>query len=151
MGTQTSVTIARRMKYIVITIFSLAISVSALAHSSKAKASAKPSRTGTLIVYRPGSFATIGRSYSFSIDGGPRHKLKNGRYMQFELAAGDHILRHPFDITLNFGPDIQKLHINPGQTVYFQYTLYPWMGTVFEVSENQAEARQTASGLKRQD
>jgi hypothetical protein len=71
--------------------------------------------------------------------------------MQFELAAGDHILRHPFDITLNYRPDTEKVHINPGQTVYFQYTIYPWMGTVFEVSEDQAEARQTASGLKPQD
>jgi hypothetical protein len=60
-------------------------------------------------------------------------------------------LRHPFDITLNFGPDTQKIHINPGQTLYFQYTIYPWMGTVFEVSEDQVEARQTASGLKPQD
>jgi len=93
----------------------------------------------------------LGRTYSFSIDNGPRHKLKIDRYMQVELAAGDHILRHPFDITLNYGPDTQKVHINPGQTVYFQYTIYPWMGTVFEVSEDQVEARQTASGLKRQD
>ena len=139
------------MKYIIITIFSLAMSLCALAHSPKPKASAKLSPIGTLVVYRPGSFAGIGRTYSFSIDNGPRHKLKNGRYMQFELAAGDHILRHPFDITLNFGPDIQKIHINPGRTVYFQYTSYPWMGTVFEVSEDQAEAKQTASGLKPQD
>ena len=139
------------MKYILITIFSLAMSLGALAHSPKPKASAKLSPIGTLIVYRPGSLAEIGRTYSFSIDNGPRHKLKNGRYMQFELAAGDHILRHPFDITLNFGPDTQKVHINPGRTIYFQYTIYPWMGTVFEVSEDQAEAKQTASGLKRQD
>ena len=139
------------MKYIPITIFSLAMSLGALAHSPKPKASAKLSPIGTLIVYRPGSMATIGRTYSFSIDDGPRHKLKNGRFMQFELAAGDHILRHPFDITLNFGPDTQRVHINPGRTVYFQYTIYPWMGTVFELSEDQAEAKQTASGLKRQD
>jgi hypothetical protein len=139
------------MKYILIAVFSLAISLSALADSPKTRASAKRSPIGTLIVYRPGSLVGFGRTYSFSIDNGPRHKLKNDRYMQFELAAGDHILRHPFDITLNYGPDTQKVHINPGQTVYFQYTIYPWMGTVFEVSEDQAEARQTASGLKRQD
>jgi hypothetical protein len=139
------------MKYILTAIFSLAISLSALADSPRPKASAKRSPTGTLIVYRPGSLAGLGRTYSFSIDNGPRHKLKIDRYMQVELAAGDHILRHPFDITLNYGPDTQKVHINPGQTVYFQYTIYPWMGTVFEVSEDQVEARQTASGLKRQD
>jgi hypothetical protein len=40
---------------------------------------------------------------------------------------------------------------HPGQTVYIQYTIYPWMGTVFEVSEDQVEARQTASGLKQQE
>ena len=135
------------MKYILITILSLAMGLCALAHSPKPKASAKLFTIGTLIVYRPGSFTGIGRTYSFSIDNGPRHKLKNGRYVQFELAAGDHILRHPFDITLNFGPDTQKVHINPGRTVYFQYTIYPWMGTVFEVSE----AKQTARGLKPQD
>jgi hypothetical protein len=100
---------------------------------------------------RPGSIVGTGRTYSFSIDNASRQKLKNGRYMQFELAVGDHILRHRFDITLNFGPDTQKVLINPGQTVYFQYTIYPWMGTVFEVSEDQVEAKQTASGLKRQD
>jgi hypothetical protein len=139
------------MKYILTVIFSLAMSLPALAGSPRPKASAKRSPTGTLIVYRPGSLAGFGRTYSFSIDNGSRHKLKNDRYMQFELAAGDHILSHPFDITLNYGPDTQKVHINPGQTVYFQYTIYPWMGTVFEVSEDQVEARQTASGLKQQD
>jgi hypothetical protein len=139
------------MKYILIAIFGLAMSLGALAGPPSPKASAKRSTIGTLIVYRPGSFAGIGRTYSFSIDNGPRHKLKNGRYMQFQLAAGEHILRHPFDITLNFGPDTQKIRIDPGQTLYFQYTIYPWMGTVFEVSEDQVEARQTASGLKPQD
>jgi hypothetical protein len=139
------------MKYTLMAIFGLAMSLGALAGTPRPKASAKRSMMATLIVYRPGSFAGIGRTYSFSIDNGPRHKLKNGRYMQFELAAGDHILRHPFDITLNFGPDTQKIHINSGQTLYFQYTIYPWMGTVFEVSEDQVEARQTASGLKPQD
>jgi hypothetical protein len=93
------------MKSILITIVSLAMSLCALADSPKPKASAKPPATGTLIVYRPRSFAGSGRTYSFSIDNGPRYKLKNGRYMQFELPAGDHILRHPFDITLNFGAD----------------------------------------------
>ena len=125
------------------------MSLSAVAHSPKPSAKIPP--IGTLVVYRPGSLAGIARTYSFSIDNGPRHKLKNGRYMQFELAAGDHTLRHPFDITLNFGADTQKVHINPGRTVYFQYTIYPWMGTVFEVSEDQTEAKQTASGLKPQD
>jgi hypothetical protein len=71
--------------------------------------------------------------------------------MQFELPAGDHILRHPFDITPNFGADSQKVHINPGQTVYFQYIIHPMMGTVFEVSEDQAEAKQTASNPKLQN
>ena len=74
-------------------IFGLAMSLGALAGTPRPKASAKRSTIGTLIVYRPGSFAGIGRTYSFSIDNGPRHKLKNGRYMQFELAPGDHILR----------------------------------------------------------
>lgn len=139
------------MKYFLIAIFGLAMSLDSLAGTVRPRAAAKRSTVGTLIVYRPGSLAGIGRTYSFSIDNGPRHKLKNGRYMQFELGAGDHVLRHPFDITLNFGPDTQKIHINAGQTLYFQYTIYPWMGTVFEASEDQVEARQTASGLKPQD
>jgi hypothetical protein len=139
------------MKYFLIAIFCLAMSLGSLAGTVRPRAAAKRSTIGTLIVYRPGSLAGIGRTYSFSIDNGPRHKLKNGRYMQFDLVAGDHILRHPFDITLNFGPDTQKIHISPGQTLYFQYTIYPWMGTVFEASEDQVEARQTASGLKPQD
>jgi hypothetical protein len=139
------------MKYILTAMVSLAISLSASADSPKTEASAKRPPTGILIVYRPGSLVGFGRTYSFSIDSGPRHKLKNDRYRQFELAAGDHILRHPFDITLNYGPDTQKVHINPGQTIYFQYTIFPWMGTVFEVSEDQTEAQQTAGGLKRQE
>ena len=68
-----------------------------------ANVQAKPQPTGTLIVYRPGAYAGILRTYSFSIDNGPRHRLKNGCYMRFELPVGDHIMGRPFDITLNLG------------------------------------------------
>jgi len=52
-------------------------------------------KTGTLIVYRPGEYVGIVRTYAFSIDGGPRHHINAGRYMRFELPAGDHIVAHP--------------------------------------------------------
>jgi hypothetical protein len=113
-------------------------------------AQAKTQPTGTLIVYRPGSPVGCLRSYSFSIDDGPRYRLTNGHYMRFQLPAGDHSVRHPFDWTLNFGSDTQKVHIVPGQTVYFQYVIHPMMGMVFEVSDDQVQAQQTASGCKLQ-
>jgi hypothetical protein len=112
---------------------------------------AKP-QTGTLIVYRPGAgLLAVGRTFSFSIDGGPRYKLKPRCYMQFELPAGDHSVRHPFDITLNFGSETQTVRVNPGQVVYFQYAVLPFMGNVFEVAEDQAEAKQTAAGCRLQE
>jgi hypothetical protein len=68
--------------------------------------------------------------------------------MRFELPAGNHRLWHPFDITLNFGSETQRVQIVPGQTTYFQYTIVPFMGMIFEVSEDQVEAKETVSGCK---
>lgn len=107
-------------------------------------------KTGTLIVYRPGEYVGIVRTYAFSIDGGPRHHINAGRYMRFELPAGDHIVAHPFDITLSFGSDSQRVHISPGQTVYFQYVIHLMMGMIFEVADDQTQAKETAAGCRLQ-
>jgi hypothetical protein len=47
-----------------------------------------------------------------------------------------------------FRKQVSRNEIRPSRN-FLQYTIYPWMGTVFEVSEDQVEARQTASRLKR--
>jgi len=127
------------------------LAVAALALAS-GNAQAAPRSTGTLIVYRAGTgIAGAARTYSFSVDGGPRYKLKPGCYMRFELPAGNHSLRHPFDITLNFGSETQWVQIIPGQTVYFQYAIVPFVGMVFEVADDQVQARETASGCRLQE
>jgi hypothetical protein len=93
-------------------------------------------------------WAGAARVYSFNIDGGPRYLLKNGYYMKFELPAGDHVVARPFDITLSFHAHSRTVHINPGQTTYFQYVHYPMMGMIFEVGEDQTEAAQTAASCR---
>jgi hypothetical protein len=134
------------MKHILTAILMLAVSLSTLAGAPKSKAPA----TGTIIVYRPGEWAGAARTYAFNIDNGSRYHIKNGCYMQFTVPIGDHTISHGFDITLNFGIDNQKVHVNPGQTVYFQYIIHPFMGMIFEVSEDQVEAKQTTSKLRLQ-
>ena len=121
-----------------------------LAASGNLQANPKPTlppqpKTGTLIIYRVRMYPLCLRTYSFAIDGGSRYHLKNGRYMQFELPAGDHVLARPFDITMSLHAGTEKVHINPGQTTYFQYVHYPMMGMEFEVCEDQVEAKETAS------
>ena len=67
--------------------------------------------------------------------------------MRFELPAGDHVVSHRADISLSFsGSDPQLVHINPGQTLYFQYVIHYFIGMVFEVADDQAQAKETASG-----
>ena len=91
-----------------------------LAASGNLQANPKPTlpsqpKTGTLIIYRVRMYPLCLRTFSFAIDGGSRYHLKNGRYMKFELPAGDHVLARPFDITMSLHAGTEKVHINPGQ------------------------------------
>jgi hypothetical protein len=123
----------------------VALALAAVNGQAKPQPKAQP-KTGTLIVYRPGEWAGLVRTYAFSIDNGPRYHLKNKSYLRFELPAGNHVVSHPVDISLGFsGPDPQNVRIAPGETVYFQYVIHPFMGMIFEVSEDQTEAKETAS------
>jgi hypothetical protein len=125
----------------------VALMLAAVNGQAKPQQKTVVSKTGTLIVYRPGEYVGLARTYAFSIDNGPRYHLKNNSYLRFELPAGDHVVSHPVDISLAFaGRDPQKVRITPGQTVYFQYVIHPFMGMIFEVAEDQVEAKETASG-----
>jgi hypothetical protein len=96
-----------------------------------------PPRTGpavgTIIVYRPWSFrGSIITNWRF-----------NGTYYRLTVLAGDSILSHdnmPF-----LEEDPQRVNVQPGQTVYFQYMM-SW-GLIFEEAEDQQRAAMTASTL----
>ena len=42
------------------------------------------------------------------------------------------------------------MHISPGQTVYFQYVIHLMMGMIFEVADDQTQAKETAAGCRLQ-
>ena len=65
------------------------------------------------------------------------------------VSPGDHIISH--DRMLLIGPDPQKVHVETGQTVYFLWTSHPFMGNIFEVAEDQAEAAHRCTQLKAQN
>jgi hypothetical protein len=111
-------------------------------------ASAGQSRTGpavgTIIVYRrhSGLGAAI-QNWRFNLNHGPDLIVRNGTYYRLTVLAGDSILSHdnmPF-----LEEDPQRVHVEPGQTVYFQYTM-SW-GLIFEEADDQESAAITASKL----
>ena len=100
---------------------------------------------GTIIVYRPCSVTgwpieTLG----FNLNHGPELLIKNGTYYRFTVLPGDTILSH--DDALCLDPDPQTVHVEPGETVYFEYTI--GLTVIFEVAENQEKAARVVSRLQ---
>ena len=97
-----------------------------------------PPRTGpavgTIIFYRPWSFrGSIITNWRFNLNHGPDLIVRNGTYYRLTVLAGDSILSHdnmPF-----LEEDPQRVNVQPGQTVYFQYMM-SW-GLIFEEAEDQ--------------
>jgi hypothetical protein len=109
-------------------------------------ATAHSADNGTIILYRYDRFL---KGLKFSIDDGPLILLKKGYYYRLVVSAGNHVLtRNGF-----WGGiiDPQRVHVEPNQTLYFSYYHVPFYGIVFEVAENQQEAQEQASKLKRQN
>jgi hypothetical protein len=97
---------------------------------------------GTIIVYRPWSF--IGSAMKFNLNHGPYLTVRNGTYYRLTVLPGDSVLSHddmPF-----IDDDEQIVHVEPGQTVYFQYMIA--LSFIFEVADNQERAARTVSRLQ---
>jgi hypothetical protein len=101
-----------------------------------------PTGLGTIIVYRPWSF--IGSAMKFNLNHGPDLMVRNGTYYRLTVLPGDSIISHD-DVPL-IDEDDQIVHVEPGQTVYFQYMIA--LSFIFEVADNQERAARTVSKLQ---
>jgi hypothetical protein len=125
------------------TITMMALAALALASvNAEAKPIPQP-KTGTLIVYRTWNLRAAAWSLPFYVNGQLGAKLTNGYYYKLELPEGDYVLTHP-----GYN-DPQRVHVSAGQTVYFCNSL-TMISYVFEVTEDQNDAREIASHLKQQ-
>ena len=97
---------------------------------------------GTIIVYRPWSI--IGSAMEFNLNHGPDLTVRNGTYYRLTVLPGDSIISH--DNVPCIDEDEQTVHVEPGQTVYFQYMFA--LGLIFEVADNQEKAAITVSKLE---
>jgi hypothetical protein len=102
--------------------------------------------TGTIVVYRTWKFSGGGRSLPVILDGQPRIKLENGCYWAFVVSPGDHALLRTGDFGVK---DKIQVHVESSQTVYVDAHYGGW-ATIFEVAEDQDEARQQVAKLKQQ-
>jgi len=102
------------------------------------------SNLGTIIVYRPWSIIGCGiTNWEFNVNDGPDRLLRNGTYYRLTVLPGDYIISH--DVVF-LDDDPQIVHVESGQTVYFEYTLA--MSLIFEVADDQERAARTVSKLQ---
>jgi hypothetical protein len=97
---------------------------------------------GTIIVYRP--WSTIGSAMEFNLNHGPDLMVRNGTYYRLTVLPGDSIISH--DNVTFIDEDEQTVHVEPGQTVYFQYMTV--LSLIFEEADNQEQAARTVSKLQ---
>ena len=121
-------------------------SVLAIASAIPAKAGPDAgSDRGTIIVYRPWSIIGVGlKDWEFNLNDGPDLMVRNGSYYRLSVPPGDSIISHE-DIPF-IADDPQTVHVEPGQTVYFEYTVL--LSLIFEVADNQERAARTVSKLE---
>ena len=119
-----------------------------LAIASARQAEAGPdmgSNLGTIIVYRPWSI--IGHCFAnweFNLNHGPDMMVRNGTYYRLTVLPGDCTISH--DDVPFVDEDEQTVHVEPGQTVYFEYTVI--LSLIFEVADDQEQAARTVSRLR---
>jgi hypothetical protein len=118
-----------------------AVLVIASAGQTKAGPEAGPS-LGTIIVYRPWSI--ICAPLEFNFNHGPNITIRTGTYYRLTVLAGDSIISHD-DLPL-MDEDEQTVHVEPGQTVYFEYII--GLSLIFEEADNQEQAARTVSRLR---
>jgi hypothetical protein len=121
-------------------------SVLAIASAVPTKAGPEAvSERGTIIVYRPWSIIGYGiKNWEFNLNCGPDLCVRNGTYYRLSVPPGDSVISHesiPF-----VDDDPQTVHVEPGQTVYFEYTVL--LSLIFEVADNQERAARTVSRLE---
>ena len=119
-----------------------------LAIASAGEAEAGPEagqNLGTIIVYRPWSIIGCAiKNWEFNLNDGPDLMVRNGTYYRLTVLPGDSIISHE-DIPF-VDDDPQTVHVEPGQTVYFEYTVI--LSLIFEVADNQEQAARTVSKLQ---
>ena len=99
---------------------------------------------GTIIVYRPWTpISSLVDNLPFNLNHGPDLIVRNGTYYRLTVLPGDSIISHD-DILIDNDP--QTVHVEPGQTVYFEYTIE--LSLIFEVADNQEKAARTVSTLQ---
>ena len=117
--------------------------VLAIAFAGQSKAGPEtPTGLGTIIVYRPWSF--IASAMKFNLNHGPDLIVRNGTYYRLTVLPGDSVLSH--DEVPFIDEDEQIVHVEPGQTVYFQYMIA--FSFIFEAADNQERAARTVSRLQ---
>ncbi len=128
-----------KMKHVFLAI----ATVLAIASAGQTKAGPEAGTgLGTIIVYRPWSI--IGSEMKFNLNHGPNLTVRNGTYYRLTVLPGDSIISH--DDVPFIDEDEQTVHVEPGQTVYFQYMIA--LSLIFEVASDQEKAARTVSKLE---
>ena len=128
-------------------ILTATISLPVMAQAGpKTKPISKP--TGTVIVYRQWGYAGAVARFQFNIDHGPSYFVRNGNFVRVTWPPGDHIISH--DHTFLTPQDPQRVHVEAGKKVYFQYTTQPMLFAIFEIADDQVQAAETVSGMQEQ-
>jgi hypothetical protein len=98
---------------------------------------------GTIIVYRPWSL--VWAAAEFNLNHGPDLMIRNGTYYRLTVLPGNSTISHD-NMPLPIDEDEQTVHVDPGQTVYFQYII--GLSLIFEEADNQEKAASTVSRLQ---
>ena len=98
---------------------------------------------GTIIVYRPWSL--VWAASEFNLNHGPDLMVRNGTYYRLTVLPGDSTISHD-NMPLPIDEDERTVHVDPGQTVYFQYII--GMSLIFEEADDQVQAARTVSRLQ---
>jgi hypothetical protein len=101
------------------------------------------SRLGTIIVYRPWSLISSGME--FNLNHGPDLLVRNGTYYRLNVLPGENTISHD-DMPFPIDEDEQTVHVEAGQTVYFECAI--GLTLIFEEADDQERAARTVSRLQ---
>jgi hypothetical protein len=101
------------------------------------------SSLGTIIVYRPWSLLSSGME--FNVNHGPDLLVRNGTYYRLNVLPGETIISHD-DMPFPIDEDEQTVHVEAGQTVYFECVI--GLTLIFEEADDQERAARTVSRLQ---
>jgi hypothetical protein len=101
------------------------------------------SSLGTIIVYRPWSLLSSGME--FNLNHGPDLLVRNGTYYRLKVLPGGSIISHD-DMPFPIDEDEQTVHVEAGQTVYFECVI--GLTLIFEEADDRERAARTVSRLQ---